>query len=161
MGGPDPFWQVIRSNIVTAQCGTCWCSVLYPSSRLSLGILVVPPVYGFAITVGSWTTWGLWVPSLCAVANSDIIYSQPLGMLLCISCSVAFGSNNHDSCSTVVFITEKRPRVNGPVQFRAVLFRGQLSKQCCPTFSPYTVTDRCLYSVLTFQGVCLHSLCLF
>lgn len=82
-------------------------------------------------------------------------------MLLCISCSVAFGSNNHDSCSTVVFITAERPRVNGRMQFRAVLFKGQLSEQRSSTFSPYTFTDRCLYSMLTFQGVCLHSLCLF
>lgn len=103
-----PFWQVVRSNVVTAQWDTRWCSMLYSSTHLLLGILVVFSVYVFAIIDDSWTTWGLWVPSLCATENSDIIYSQPLGLLLCISCSVAFGSNNHDSCSTVLFITEKK-----------------------------------------------------
>ena len=45
---------------------------------------------------------------------------------LCIPDSASADSTNHGLCSTVEFTLKKNPHVSGLVQFKPVLFKGQL-----------------------------------
>ena len=74
------------------------------------------------ITVDSRTVCGLGAQTLHAVENPSIALQSGLR----IQGSASSDSANLGSCSTVIFTIEKNPCVSGPVQFKPVLFKGQL-----------------------------------
>ena len=59
--------------------------------------------------------WELGAPTLCAVENPPIIYSQPSVSLVppFLAFSVTADSTNRGLCGTVVFTTEKDSRMSG------------------------------------------------
>ena len=60
------------------------------------------------------------------------IYAVPLYLqFLCIHCSASLDSANTSLCSTEVFTTEKDPHISGPLQFKSVLYKGQLYLCLC------------------------------
>lgn len=64
--------------------------------------------------------WRLGAPILCTVENLDNTYSQPSVFMVPYPCGTNCGS-----CSNVIFSIEKNLYINGPMQFKLVLFKDQ------------------------------------
>ena len=74
------------------------------------------------ISADTWTTQGLWGPTLHTDKNPSIILQSAL--LTCGSASRE--SINRGRCRTVVFTLEKNPHISAPTQFKPLFFKGQM-----------------------------------
>ena len=71
------------------------------------------------------------MPTLCTVENMSIT----LELVLCIHGSESKDSTNCRPCSTTVVLIEKNLCISGPLQFKPMLFKGQL----------YIFLEKCLF----------------
>ena len=70
-------------------------------------------------------SWGIGSRTWGGYQKPLILYTQVPRWALCIQDSASTDSSKGGESGTVVFI-EKHPNTNGPLQFKPVLFKGQL-----------------------------------
>lgn len=77
--------------------------------------------------------------------------------LLCICCSISSDSTNHKSCISVFL--KKNPCISAPVQFKPMLFRVHLYKQCYHKLLYDTFANWCIYFFAHLSKGCVCSPC--
>ena len=139
---PTTMLSWVVSNFPLGHCCshvTCTAATLAPSEFSSIFLPVIlflgktlkfftcTTHIKITSTVDPWTQ-GLGAPTLHGDGNLCMVYGpSSIYTRYQRTCSSAFAdSTNCRQSSIVVFTIEKNPCISGPVQFKPMLFRGQL-----------------------------------